>query len=154
MTLSRRFSDLLTLARPPAGGQSRISSQIPAFAVVGMIGFVVDAGVTYACARYLGLWPEVARLPGVVIATIVNFFLNRAVTFRGSDAPLLRAFLRYCLVASGGVAVSYAVYSVCVQAAPLFGVAVTPGILPLFTAAGVGVAMIVTFLGFRFFAFR
>jgi len=31
---------------------------------------------------------------------------------------------------------------------------VTPGILPLFVAAGSGVAMVVTFVGFRWFAFR
>jgi hypothetical protein len=36
----------------------------------------------------------------------------------------------------------------------LVGVAVTPGVLPLFIAAGTGVAMVVTFVGFRFFAFR
>jgi hypothetical protein len=31
---------------------------------------------------------------------------------------------------------------------------VTPAILPLFVAVGAGAAMVVTFLGFRFFAFR
>ncbi len=62
--------------------------------------------------------------------------------------------MRYWVVASAGLAVNYAVYSVCVQLAPRFGIAVTPAILPLFVAAGVGVAMVVTFLGFRFFAFR
>jgi len=31
---------------------------------------------------------------------------------------------------------------------------VTPAILPVFVAAGVGVAMVLTFLGFRFFTFR
>jgi hypothetical protein len=34
------------------------------------------------------------------------------------------------------------------------GIAVTPAILPLFIAAGSGVAMVLTFVGFRFFAFR
>ena len=42
----------------------------------------------------------------------------------------------------------------CVALAPIFGIAVTPAILPLFVAAGSGVAMTVTFVGFRFFAFR
>jgi len=37
---------------------------------------------------------------------------------------------------------------------PLIGLAVTPAILPLFVAAGSGVAMVVTFVGFRWFAFR
>jgi len=58
------------------------------------------------------------------------------------------------VVAGAGLAVNYAVYSACVLASPLVGVAVTPGVLPLFVAAGTGVAMFVTFVGFRFFAFR
>ena len=57
-------------------------------------------------------------------------------------------------MATAGLAVNYAVYSLCVLSAPLFGLAVTPGILPLFVAAGSGVAMVVTFAGFRVFAFR
>ena len=56
--------------------------------------------------------------------------LNRAITFRHSHAPLL-PFLT-----------------------PRFGVAVTPAILPVFVGAGAGAAMVLTFLGFRFFAFR
>lgn len=122
--------------------------------MVGAIGYVVDAGITYAGAKYLGLSAELARPPGFIVATIVNFLLNRAITFRGSGAPFWRAFARYWLVASGGLAVNYAVYSACVQLAPKLGVPILPAILPLFIAAGVGVAMIVTFVGFRFFAFR
>jgi hypothetical protein len=91
--------------------------------------------------------------PGFIIATIVNFALNRAITFRNSRAPVLRAFPRYCGVASVGFAINYAVYSTCVISAPRLGVAVTPAILPLFIAAGSGVAMVLTFVGFRFFAF-
>jgi putative flippase GtrA len=133
---------------------SRISRQIPSFAVIGLIGYVVDAGVTYIGAKYLGLSPEIARPPGFLIATVVNFALNRAITFRHAKTPLMRAFLRYCLVATAGLAVNYAVYSLCVVLWPLVGFSVTPGILPLFVAAGSGVAMVVTFVGFRWFAFR
>ena len=133
---------------------SQISRQIPSFAVIGLIGYVVDAGVTYLGAKYLALSPEVARPPGFLIATVVNFALNRAITFRHAKAPLARAFLRYCLVAGVGLAVNYAVYSLCVVLWPLLGFVVTPGILPLFVAAGSGVAMVVTFVGFRWFAFR
>jgi putative flippase GtrA len=132
--------------------QGRASTQIPSFAAIGAFGYVVDAATTFACAKYLGLSPELARPPGFVLATVVNFLLNRAITFRHSDAPAVRAFLRYCAVASAGLAVNYAVYSACVLLAPRFGLAPTPAILPLFVAAGA--AMVLTFLGFRFFAFR
>jgi putative flippase GtrA len=119
-----------------------------------LVGYVVDAGITFLGAKYGGLSPELARPPGFIVATIVNFTLNRSITFRHSRAPLLRAFLRYCGVASVGLAVNYSVYSACVLLAPRAGVAVTPAILPLFVAAGSGAAMVLTFLGFRFFAFR
>jgi putative flippase GtrA len=143
-----------------AGGEGaiekgdRLHRQIPSFAAIGLLGYCVDAGITYLGAKYLGLSPEIARPPGFVIATVVNFALNRAITFRHIETPLVRAFLRYCLVASAGLAVNYAVYSLGLVLAPLVGVAVTPGLLPLFVAAGSGVAMVVTFAGFRWFAFR
>jgi putative flippase GtrA len=142
-------------AAKSAGSAHRcIAAQIPAFAAIGFFGYLVDAGITYVCAKYLGMSPELARPPGFIIATLVNFILNRSITFRHSRAPLYRAFLRYCGVASVGLAVNYAVYSACVALAPRIGVAVTPAILPLFVAAGSGAAMVLTFVGFRFFAFR
>jgi len=134
--------------------ERRIAAQIPAFAAIGVVGFIVDASITYAGAKYLGLSPELARPPGFVIATIVNFLLNRAITFRHSQVPLLRAFRRYLLVASAGLAVNYAVYSACVLLAPAAGIQVAPAVLPIFVAVGVGVSMFVTFLGFKLFAFR
>jgi putative flippase GtrA len=134
--------------------QKRIAEQVPAFAAIGLLGYFVDATITYVCAKYLGLSPELARPPGFLVATVVNFALNRSITFRHAHAPLLRAFLRYCGVAAVGLAVNYSVYSACVLLAPRAGFAVTPAILPLFVAAGSGAAMALTFVGFRFFAFR
>jgi putative flippase GtrA len=128
--------------------------QVVSFALVGVVGYVVDSAITYVCAQYLSLSPELARPPGFIVATVVNFLLNWAITFRYSGAPLMRAFVRYWLVASVGLAVNYAVYSACVLLAPRFGVTPVPAILPLFIAAGIGVSMIFTFVGFRFFAFR
>jgi putative flippase GtrA len=144
----------MSAVKPVVPSQGCIAEQIPAFAAIGVIGYFVDAGITFLSAKYLGLSPELARPPGFIVATIVNFVLNRSITFRHSRAPLFRAFLRYCGVASVGLAVNYSVYSACVLLAPRAGVAVTPAILPLFVAAGSGAAMVLTFLGFRFFAFR
>ena len=144
----------MNAVKPAAPAHGRIAEQVPAFAAIGVIGYFVDAGITYMCAKYLGLSPELARPPGFILATIVNYVLNRTITFRDSRAPLFRAFLRYCGVASVGLTVNYAVYSACVVLAPRIGIAVTPAILPLFVAAGSAVAMFVTFVGFRSFAFR
>jgi putative flippase GtrA len=144
----------MNAVKPAAVAHGRIAEQVPAFAAIGVIGYVVDAGITFVCARYLGLSPELARPPGFIVATIVNFFLNRWITFRHARTPLARSFVRYWLVASVGLAINYAVYSACVALAPSAGIVVTPAILPVFVAAGSGVAMAFTFLGFRFFAFR
>jgi putative flippase GtrA len=144
----------MSAVKPAGPAHRRIAQQIPAFAAIGLFGYVVDATITYLCAKYLALSPELARPPGFIVATIVNFTLNRSITFRHSPAPLVRAFLRYCGVASVGLAVNYAVYSACLALAPIVGIAVTPAILPLFIAAGSGAAMVLTFVGFRFFAFR
>jgi putative flippase GtrA len=144
----------MNAAKPGAAAHGRIADQVPAFAAIGVMGFFVDATITFVCAKYFGLSPELARPPGFIVATIFNFALNRSITFRHSRAPIFRAFWRYCGVASVGLAVNYAVYSACVALAPMAGIAVTPAILPLFVAAGSGVAMAVTFVGFRFFAFR
>ena len=147
--------DALGAAGPISPATSRqLAFEIPAFAAIGVIGYIVDASITYLGAKYLGLSPEIARPPGFIVATIVNFLLNRSITFRRSNAPFLRAFLRYWLVASAGLVVNYAAYSVCVFLSPRFGIAVVPAVLPLFVAVGAGVAMVVTFLGFRLFAFR
>jgi putative flippase GtrA len=134
--------------------KGHIAAQIPSFVLVGLIGYVVDAAITYAGAKYAGLSPELARPPGFVVATVFNFLLNRAITFRHSEAPLVRAFLRYCVVASAGLAVNYGAYTACVLISARLGLDVTPAMLPLFIAVGGGVAMVVTFFGFRFFAFR
>jgi putative flippase GtrA len=147
MSVDRKSSPIVVAAPSQAW-------QIVSFALVGVAGYVVDSAITYLCAKYLSLSPELARPPGFIVATVVNFLLNWAITFRYSGAPLMRAFVRYWLVASVGLAVNYAVYSACVLLAPRFGVTPTPSILPLFIAAGIGVSMVLTFVGFRFFAFR
>ncbi len=145
----------MSAAEPSAvGAGSPLKRQIPSFAAIGVIGYFVDSGVTYLLAHSFGFDPPMARLPAVAIATVVNFALNRAVTFRASKAPLMRAFARYVMVCAAGLAVNYCVYLACIALAPLAGLAVTPAILPLFVACGAGAAMVLTFIGFRFFAFR
>ena len=144
----------MNASEPAVPAHGRIAQQIPTFAAIGLIGYFVDAAITFICARYVGLSPELARPPGFIVATIVNFALNRSITFRHTRSPLTESFMRYLLVASAGLAVNYAVYSACVFLAPSVGIPVTPAILPLFIAAGSGVAMVLTFVGFRFFAFR
>jgi putative flippase GtrA len=154
MTITREGA-VMSAAEPSAvDAGSQLKHQIPSFVAVGLFGFFVDAGVTYALARGFGVPPALARPPAFVIATVLNFALNRTLTFRTMQAPLVRAFTRYVVVSAVGLAVNYAVFLACIAISPLVGLAVTPAVLPLFVACGSGAAMCLTFVGFRFFAFR
>jgi putative flippase GtrA len=141
-------------ARNALDARAQLARQIPAFAIVGAIGFLVDAGLTFAFAQWLGAPALLARPPAFALATLVNFALNRTFTFRAVEMPILPALARYAVVCAAGGAVNYAVYALCLGLAPLAGVAVTPNILPLFVACGSCAAMMLTFVGFRSFAFR
>ena len=140
-----------TEAIPMKGALKR---QVPIFAMIGAFGYVVDASVTYGLVRGFGIDPFLARFPAFALATVLNFALNRALTFSHSKVGLWDAFVRYVMVCAAGLVVNYAVYALCVVVAPLVGLPATPAMLPLFVAAGSGAAMFVTFFGFRSFAFR
>lgn len=131
-----------------------LKRQIPAFVAVGIFGYFVDASVTYGLVRAFGVDPFLARLPAFALATILNFALNRALTFSHSTAPFLDAFVRYVMVCAAGLVVNYAVYATCLAASDLLGFTRAATVLPLFVAFGSGVAMFVTYFGFRIFAFR
>ena len=121
---------------------------------MGAFGYVVDASVTYALNKWLGVDPYLARFPAFGIATVLNFSLNRWLTFSHSTAPVLEAFVRYVMVCALGMAVNYAAYASALTLWGTLGLPASPGILPLFVAFGSGVAMFVTYFGFRIFAFR
>jgi putative flippase GtrA len=126
---------------------------VPMFAIVGFTGFILDSGVT-AGLQGLGLAFAFARPPGVVLATVLNFLLNRRFTFQATHLPIWPAFARYVGVASLGLAVNYLTSLVAERLATWLGLASTPFTAPIFVALGVGAAMVLTFHGFRHFAFR
>ncbi len=141
----------VTVSNPP---MQRLRRQALLFAAVGAFGFVVDSALTYAFVRGFGLDPRLARVPAFAIATVVNFALNRSLTFTGSRAPLLRAFIRYCMVCGVGFVVNWSAFALALGAAAGLGWPTSPATLPIFVAFGTGVAMFATFFGFKLFAFR
>jgi len=131
-----------------------LARQIPAFLIVGALGFCLDASITVVLVRWFAVPPLLARPPAFVVVTLVNFVLNRAFTFRSAQTAWLGALGRYVLVCLAGLAVNYTVYAALLALAPSFGVAISPAILTLFVACGTGAATLLTFAGFRSFAFR
>ena len=51
----------MSALKPAGSAHGRIAAQIPAFAAIGVIGYLVDAAITFVGAKYLGLSPELAR---------------------------------------------------------------------------------------------
>jgi putative flippase GtrA len=154
LPLVRLGGRFLTHGQDAIVGRDDLTRQIPAFIVVGSIGFCIDAGLTVLIVKGLGLSPLLARPPAVVAATITNFMLNRAFTFGDNRGDWLAAFLRYCLVAASGQALNYAVYAVVLTVIGALGFAESSLVIAFSIACGVGAAMFLTFAGFRFFAFK
>lgn len=108
-----------------------LGREISRFAVVGAIGFVVDAGALYLML-YLGLGPYLGRVVSFLAAATATWALNRRFTFKhlvGKRASL-QEWLRYLLLMGLGFCANYGVYLLVLTAlgnagklAPLIGVA-------------------------------
>ena len=118
------------------------------FGIVGVIGFVVDAGVLYLCKSALGLY--LGRLVSFACAVFATWLLNRQFTFkhRESGVSLVREFGRYFVSMLGGGAVNYATYAALVYFVTSVAMQPVWGV-----AAGSLAGMMVNFLLAKFFVF-
>ena len=116
------------------------------FGLVGGLGFIVDAGlVTALTAR--GVDAFSARLVSILLAMLVTWRLNRALTFGASSGRQVHEGARYVLVAVVAALVNYACYSVII----LMSASILPAIAVM---ASTLISMSVSYLGFSRFAFR
>jgi putative flippase GtrA len=56
------------------------------FFAAAMGGLAVNVAVTLAATKYLGLMPVLAKIAGVGIAFLVNFWINARIVFRAPSA--------------------------------------------------------------------
>jgi putative flippase GtrA len=127
-----------------------IPSRFLRFGIVGVVGFVVDAGVLQALVTLAGCGPIAARLVSVPTAVFATWALNRTLTFPESHGgPMLRSLMRYVAVSAAGAGVNFVVYSTLVVASR--SMAAVP-LVPLAVASLV--ALVVNYLGSKHFAFR
>jgi putative flippase GtrA len=120
------------------------------FAMVGVAGFVVDAGVLQALISLAHWGPIEARAVAIPVAVFATWLLNRTVTFPESNGgPALGSLLRYAAVSAAGASVNFIVYTVLVFASQ--AMAALP-VIPLGIASIV--ALVVNYLGSKHFAFR
>ena len=117
------------------------------FAGSGTLSFVVDAGVLKVLTVALG-WPVLpSRLLSISLAMVAGWLAHRTFTFAVKDPPSLAEFLRFLSVAWSASAINYALF-----AAILFLRPQTDVLMALVLAGGV--AMVASYLGLRFGAFR
>lgn len=93
--------------------------QLFRFALVGTVGFLVDAGCLLA---YLSLAPGhfySGRAISYVMAASTNWALNASFTFGWSDRARIRQWGRFLLFNLGGGAVNYAVYAALIATVPV-----------------------------------
>lgn len=131
------------LVRRPA------SREALAFAVVGSIGFAVDAGVLVLLFHGLGWGHYAARGASFLVAVTVTWYLNRTWTFANRGGGKRgREYAAYFLVQVVGACINGAVYAL--------GLALSPTMqaIPLLAlACGSIVAMAFNFLAARRLAF-
>jgi putative flippase GtrA len=120
------------------------------FAVSGVLGFVVDAGIVQFLVRELSADPYGARVISFLAAATTTWAFNRRYTFAGrSSGSRRRELLRYLIAMAGGFALNYGAYAACVMFWPLVREWPAIGV-----AAGSAAGAVVNFLSSKYWIFR
>jgi putative flippase GtrA len=122
------------------------SPQILTFALIGVVGFVVDAATLYVMAD-VGVGIRLGRVISYLFAVTTTWALNRRYTFRRpSGYSLLGEWARFCTSQLAGAAVNLGIYYLLIRIDfvanhPVIGVAAgsLSGLLINFTVAKVTV---------------
>lgn len=115
------------------------AAQVARFAVVGGLGFVVDASVLWLTLR-AGASPYTGRVASMAVATVVTWALNRHLTFRTAAPPTWREFGAYVVQSLLGAGVNYALYA---------GTIAAGGPVVAALVLGTGVAAVFNFFRYR-----
>lgn len=127
-----------------SGGGAR---RLALFAVAGVLGLIVDVGVLYLLAPWLGWYA--ARVLSFLAAATATWAFNRRFTFAvGRPASLWREYVSYVVAMLGGAAVNYAVYVLTLHSVE------GPWAAALGVALGSLCGMVVNYLSARHLVFR
>jgi putative flippase GtrA len=127
----------------------RVPSQFLHFALIGALGFLVDATSLQAFLNIAGLDPYAGRAGSFLVAVTFTWWMNRKFTFHSSDSRLVHEWGRFLAANSLGGAVNLGVYAALVASVDLVASHPVLGV-----AAGSIAGLAVNFLGSRFFVFR
>jgi putative flippase GtrA len=111
------------------------------FAIVGGLGFCVDAAVLALVLRWSGADPFLARAASITVALSATWLLNRSLTFAPSSRGVVVEGARY-----GGVGIATSLLNYAIYSALLL---IVPDLAPL-AALGLAslLAMALSFLGY------
>lgn len=119
-----------------------IIRQFCKYAIVGVLGFIVDAGILHLLLEHLN--PYYSRLISFLSAVIATWILNRHYVFNKNKSAS-REGCAYLIVQSVGFLVNFIIYSILVY----YGMIPLPAL-----AIAAGVSLISNFLGSKFIAFK
>ena len=93
---------------------ARARSEAPRFlrfAIVGAIGFAIDAGLLAGLYHGAGIDPFSSRLVSISASAFTTWRLNRSLTFSASELSQASEGFRYALVAAATAGFNYLVYA-------------------------------------------
>jgi putative flippase GtrA len=100
--------------------QRELAIQFFKFGLVGVVGFIADAGVLTFCTRLLGMNLYVGRIFSFLAGATTTWICNRHFTFRGKGkGPAHRQWLKFLIVSAGGFVFNYGTYAALVANCPL-----------------------------------
>ncbi len=95
--------------------------QIFSFAVVGTVGFIVDALVLLFLVEVFFLSIEVSRFFSFLVAVFITWLLNRNFTFKKSKGfSKKKEYILYLLIQAMGACINYFIFIVLVYNFELF----------------------------------
>jgi putative flippase GtrA len=108
-----------TAAGRPEGSSAAapLGRQLFRFAVVGLLGFLVNAGIVEALVRPVG--PARAQLLAFPVAASATWWLNRRYTFHASGRAWQREWFMYLAANGLGWLANNGAYFVCIAMYPL-----------------------------------
>ena len=115
--------------------------RLPGFAIVGAIGFLIDAGILTVLMTGYGLDHYTARAISFTVAVTSTWYLNRRWVFDRAATPMSRQeYLSYVVVQVIGAAINLLVFVVAIE---LFAELARVPVIPL--AMGAALALLFNF---------